>query len=129
MIKTLNLRIKYIRLTYKIGSQQDLANILGVKLSRVKSIESGKVKKLTPTELDILVQKYKISSQWILTGKGTMNLKNEWGTYNLDKANIKEEDKEQISNIIELLQYAPNEFKDNLYARLLNFKRDATLEI
>jgi len=129
MIKTLNLRVKYIRLTCKIGSQQDLADILDVKLSRIKSIESGKVKKLTPNELDILVKKYKISSQWILTGKGTMNLKGDWGRYDLDKANIKEDDKEQIVNIINLLQFAPNEFKDNLYARLLNFKRDATLEI
>lgn len=52
--------------------QQDLAEIMGVKLQRVKNLSSGVVKKLTREESEALVRKLNIRSDWLLTGQGPM---------------------------------------------------------
>jgi len=65
-------RIKFLRQKFNIPNQQSLADILGVSLDRVKSIESGRVKKLHPEEVDVLVKKFHLSPHWLLTGEGEM---------------------------------------------------------
>lgn len=65
-------RIKFLRQKFNIPNQQSLAEILGVSLDRVKSIESGRVKKLHPEEVDALVKKFHLSPHWLLTGEGEM---------------------------------------------------------
>jgi transcriptional regulator with XRE-family HTH domain len=62
LMKALNLR------------QVDLAEGLGVKLDRVKSITSGKVRNLTREETEALINKYHVRAEWLATGKGPMFL-------------------------------------------------------
>lgn len=54
-------------------TQSELAEPLGYKWSKVKDMESEKLK-LTPEIADIMEQKYSISGWWLLTGKGEMLL-------------------------------------------------------
>lgn len=53
-------------------TQQQLADALGVKLDRVKSLTSGKVSKLTLDEMKSLVNNLHVNSVWLATGKGNM---------------------------------------------------------
>jgi len=65
-------RIKHIRKALKIGSQEKLAEVLGVNGARVKSIETGRVKDLTAIEANIMVNNFNLNLDWLLTGKGEM---------------------------------------------------------
>lgn len=53
-------------------SQQDLADLTGSSLSRVKAMSSGRVAKLKPEEIKALVQKLNIRAEWLVTGDGPM---------------------------------------------------------
>lgn len=53
-------------------SQKALAEILGVPLDRVKSLTSGKVKKLAPEESKALVDKLHVRAQHLATGEGPL---------------------------------------------------------
>jgi DNA-binding Xre family transcriptional regulator len=52
--------------------QTDLAEVLEVSLSRVKSMTSGRVKNFTREEIERLVGKLDIRADWLVTGKGPM---------------------------------------------------------
>ena len=52
--------------------QKDLAEVLDVPLDRVKSLTSGKVKKLSSDETRRLVQTLNLSAHWLATGEGPM---------------------------------------------------------
>jgi transcriptional regulator with XRE-family HTH domain len=65
-------RIKHLRNIFEVGSQEKLAEILKVNGARVKSIETGRVKDLTAQEANILVKKFNLNIDWLLTGKGDM---------------------------------------------------------
>lgn len=52
--------------------QQDLAEIMGVKLQRVKRLAGGSVQKMTREESEALVRKLNIRADWLLTGQGPM---------------------------------------------------------
>jgi hypothetical protein len=52
--------------------QKDLGDVLQVPLDRVKSLTSGKVKKLNPDETRRLVQTLNLSAHWLATGEGPM---------------------------------------------------------
>lgn len=53
-------------------TQKDLALLLGVSLDRVKSLTSGKVKKLAPEEAKVLVDKLHVRAQHLATGEGPL---------------------------------------------------------
>lgn len=53
-------------------SQADLAEVLEVSIDRVKSLTSGRVKKLTREESEFLVDKLEIRAEWLITGDGPM---------------------------------------------------------
>lgn len=53
-------------------SQQDLADLTGASLSRVKAITSGRVAKLKPDEIKVLVEELHVSADWLATGAGPM---------------------------------------------------------
>lgn len=53
-------------------SQADLAETLEVSIDRVKSLTSGRVKKLTREESELLVGKLEIRAEWLITGEGPM---------------------------------------------------------
>lgn len=69
---TLQERIKGIRTKFHIDSQADLAKIMGVNAARVKSLEVGRVKKISLEEANILVKKFNLSLDWILYGEGNI---------------------------------------------------------
>ncbi|MCL4771765.1 MAG: helix-turn-helix transcriptional regulator, partial [Burkholderiaceae bacterium] len=48
--------------------QADLAELLGVSLSRVKAMTSGRVKNITREEPEALVKKLHIRGDWLATG-------------------------------------------------------------
>jgi DNA-binding XRE family transcriptional regulator len=73
-MKDLKERVKHLRNYLKIGSQEKLAEILEVNGPRVKSIETGRVKDLTAREANILVKKFNLNIDWLLTGEGEMLL-------------------------------------------------------
>ncbi|MGB3393230.1 MAG: helix-turn-helix transcriptional regulator [Stenotrophomonas sp.] len=50
-------------------SQKELAESLGITLDRVKSITSGKVRKLKPEELKGLVERWHVRGQYLATGE------------------------------------------------------------
>lgn len=52
--------------------QKELAEVLEVSIDRVKSLTSGKVKKLTREESDALVKKLKVRAEYLLDGDGPM---------------------------------------------------------
>lgn len=52
--------------------QVDLADVLGVSLSRVKAMTSGRVKNLTREESEALVGKLGVRAAWLVTGVGPM---------------------------------------------------------
>jgi DNA-binding Xre family transcriptional regulator len=52
--------------------QSDLVDLLGVSLSRVKAMSSGRVKNLTRAESEALVKKLHIRGDWLATGEGPM---------------------------------------------------------
>lgn len=52
--------------------QADLADVLEVSIDRVKSLTSGRVKKLTREESKFLVDKLEIRAEWLITGDGPM---------------------------------------------------------
>ncbi len=56
----------------KSMSQQDLADLLGASLSRVKAITSDRVAKLKPEEIRALVEELHVSADWLATGHGAM---------------------------------------------------------
>lgn len=60
MMKELNLK------------QADLALVLGVPLDRVKSLTSGKVKRMTREEAASLVKQLRIRDDWLISGEGPM---------------------------------------------------------
>ena len=53
-------------------TQQDLADLMGVPLQRVKRIALGHVKKLAPDEIRTLVEELHVSADWLATGTGPM---------------------------------------------------------
>lgn len=53
-------------------TQQDLADLTGASLSRVKAITSGRVAKLKPDEIKALVEELHVSADWLATGTGPM---------------------------------------------------------
>lgn len=53
-------------------AQQDLADLTGSSLSRVKAITSGRVAKLKPEEIRALVEELHVSADWLATGTGPM---------------------------------------------------------
>lgn len=52
--------------------QSDLVELLGVSLSRVKAMTSGRVKNLTREESEALIKKLHIRGDWLATGEGPM---------------------------------------------------------
>jgi phage repressor protein C with HTH and peptisase S24 domain len=67
-------RIKYVREAFKIGSQDKMATLLNVNNARVKSLETGRVKELTAMEANIIVKKFNLNIDWLLTGNGNILL-------------------------------------------------------
>lgn len=52
--------------------QQELADLMGVNIQRVKRLAGGTVQKMTREESEALVRKLNIRADWLLTGKGPM---------------------------------------------------------
>lgn len=63
--------IKQIKTEHSF-SQQDLADVMGVSLDRIKSLSTGRVKKFKPEETQALVARLGIDANWLLTGTGKM---------------------------------------------------------
>lgn len=61
--------IKQIMVAHGL-KQSELAEALGITLDRVKSLTSGKVKKLAPEESKILVEKLHVRPAFLTTGRG-----------------------------------------------------------
>lgn len=53
-------------------NQTGLAEVLEVSIDRVKSLTSGRVKKLTREENEALIKKLNIRGDWLATGEGPM---------------------------------------------------------
>lgn len=51
-------------------TQQDLADLIGSSLSRVKAMTTGRVARLKPDEIRALVEDLHVSADWLATGKG-----------------------------------------------------------
>lgn len=129
-------RVKYLRNALKIGSQEKLAEILNVNGARVKSIETGRVKDMTAQEANILVKKFNLNIDWLLTGKGTMwneesasvvathnSIAVGHNNSNISINTASFDHGHEIKEIIELLQYAPSAFLGQVKERLLEFKK------
>ena len=52
--------------------QQELADVLGVPLQRVKRLSGGEAKKFTQQEQALLIDELDISPEWLITGEGPM---------------------------------------------------------
>lgn len=53
-------------------SQRELADVMGVDLSRVKNLCAGRLKKLTREEGEALIRKLHVRAHWLATGEGPM---------------------------------------------------------
>lgn len=85
-------------------TQAELAEIMEVKLQRVKNIAAGRVQKLTPDESKRLVQKLALNGNWLALGKGRMFLtpKERRFNQNLDNLGV-------VSKIIDDMQLADDQ--------------------
>lgn len=133
-------RVKHLRISLKIGSQEKLAELLQVNGARVKSIETGRVKEMTAQEANILVKNFNLNIDWLLTGKGEMliDAQKNTGTTVTGNNNITtsgsgntisgfnkthKETTSQIHEISKLLQeYASQKFLNDLQEKLLKIK-------
>lgn len=70
-ISTVSSLLKQVMTSMSL-QQKDLAVVLDVPLDRVKSLTSGKVKKLSSDETRRLVQTLNLSAHWLATGEGPM---------------------------------------------------------
>lgn len=68
MISTL---MKQVMNAFKL-TQADMAEVMEVKLQRIRDLSSGRAKKLTREESQILVDKLEIRAEWLITGEGPM---------------------------------------------------------
>ncbi len=68
-------RLKKVREYCKISSQKEFAHTIGWTIGRIQDLESGKVKELKGSEAEQIQEKFLISGWWLLTGKGSMELK------------------------------------------------------
>lgn len=59
-------------LNYLQIEHQAFADLLGVKVQRIRNISAGNVKKWTREETEVLVRKLGISASWLATGLGEM---------------------------------------------------------
>lgn len=58
-------------------SHADLAEVMEVKLQRVRDLSAGRAKKLTSQESQSLVRKLDIRADWLITGEGSMLIDDE----------------------------------------------------
>jgi hypothetical protein len=56
------------------GTQEEFAQAVGIPLTRVKNVLTGRVKKLQPHELKVIEDTYNVRSAWMATGEGAMHL-------------------------------------------------------
>jgi len=52
--------------------QAGLAEVMGVKLQRVRDLSSGRAKKLTREESEALISELQVRAEWLVTGEGAM---------------------------------------------------------
>jgi transcriptional regulator with XRE-family HTH domain len=69
---TINERLKEVREALKL-SQKAISEALGVKQSYYSEVENGK-RKVTARIINSLIVKYGISVDWLMTGKGVLNI-------------------------------------------------------
>lgn len=97
-------RFKKARKALNCDTQRDFAELVNFPFSRVQDIERGKVKELKSSELEILQEKFLISSWWLLTGKGEMfiseNEVQDSDNYTVDLLNVRAGAGEGIYNYI-----------------------------
>jgi len=96
-------RIKKIRESLFIGSQDSFADALEWPISRIKDLERGKVKELKGHEAEQLEDKFRVNGWWVLTGKGNMLLEDENSNPLPTSCQHPSDDKSSIS-----LNYYPN---------------------
>ncbi|MFA7238726.1 MAG: hypothetical protein WC091_01330 [Sulfuricellaceae bacterium] len=53
-------------------NQAELAEVMEVKLQRVRDLASGRAKKLTREESELLIGKLDIRAEWLISGEGPM---------------------------------------------------------
>lgn len=56
------------------GTQEEFAVAVGIPLTRVKNVLTGRVKKLQPHELKAIEDGYNIRTAWLAGGEGAMHL-------------------------------------------------------
>jgi transcriptional regulator with XRE-family HTH domain len=56
------------------GTQEEFAAAVGISLTRVKNVLTGRVKKLQPHELKAIEDGYNVRSAWLASGDGAMHL-------------------------------------------------------
>ncbi|MFW3412053.1 XRE family transcriptional regulator [Aliarcobacter butzleri] len=97
-------RIKLVRKSLKCETQKDFAELVNFPFSRIQDIERGKVKELKASELQILQEKFLISSWWLLTGKGDIFTSNDItktsDNYSIDLLNVRAGAGEGIYNYV-----------------------------
>ena len=67
----MNNRIKEIRKSLNIGSQQDFAERLGISVSNVSSYESGR-RNPSDAAIKLICEKCFVREEWLRYGKGEM---------------------------------------------------------
>jgi len=122
-------RLKEIREELHL-TQNKLADEIDIKLDRVVGLENGRIKKLTPEEVDALEAKFSINRSWLINGKGNMILnKNGSGSTvvgvingNMTINTSTFDHPEHVKEIIELLKFAPPPLLDSFKEKLLKIK-------
>lgn len=71
-LKSISERIKAVRIEKK-KTQQEFADILGLKQNTIATYEMGKTNPSERTISDIC-QKFRINEKWLRTGEGDMNI-------------------------------------------------------
>lgn len=134
-----NDRIKTIKQELECKNYKELADLMGVKEGRIKTLASSKStsSSFSEEELKILVKKFDFNMYWLVLGEGEMYRNNNNDKINIEingnknnstvNGNININTSEfnhghDIKEIIDLLQYAPSEFLNILKERLKKFR-------
>ena len=119
-------RSRAIRNTFGLNTQQDLADVLGCSLGKVKAYEQGTTKRFKPADIMILKEKYNLNQEWLEFGTGEMILTSSQKLLkDIEDMSfaLNENISSYVKEIVPLLPYASQAYLEQVIQKLKEFKK------
>jgi len=119
-------RSRAIRNTFGLNTQQDLADVLGCSLGKIKAYEQGTTKRFKPADIMILKEKYNLNQEWLEFGTGEMILTSSQKLLkDIEDMSfaLNENISSYVKEIVPLLPYASQAYLEQVIQKLKEFKK------